>query len=153
MSNPHYSGEGHHDPPVEGWRMSDSPESVVRKFLTAWENPELNKLLSFLTDDAVYIAGPRGAHRGVDAIKSELETQLSMGWQSVTSDVQSLVADGGTVMMERVDSVHFGDNEFPLEMMAAFEIDADGRIKRCRDSFDLNSFTDQIEAAGIRISA
>jgi hypothetical protein len=35
-----------------------------------------------------------------------------------------------------------------MEMMAAFDIDADGRIKRYRESFDLKSITDQIEAAG-----
>jgi limonene-1,2-epoxide hydrolase len=71
-----------------------------------------------------------------------------MGFGSVTSDVKSQVANGGTVMMERVDSFNLGGKPFFMEMMAAFEIDADGRIKRYRESFDLKSITDQIEEAG-----
>jgi limonene-1,2-epoxide hydrolase len=133
--------------------MSDSAESVVRKFLAAWEHPELNELLSFFTDDAVYIAGPRAACCGREAIKSELQRQLALEWESVTSDVKSQIVDGGTVMMERVDTVHIAGKQLLLEMMAAFEIDADGRIKRYRESFDLKSITDQIEAAGFRTPA
>jgi limonene-1,2-epoxide hydrolase len=128
--------------------MSDSPESVVRKFLAAWENPEVNELLSFFADDAVYIAGPRGVHRGLDAIKSELESQLAMGFGGITSDVKSQVSNGGIVMMERVDSFNLGGKPFFMEVMAAIEIDRDGRIKRYRESFDLKSITDQIQAVG-----
>jgi limonene-1,2-epoxide hydrolase len=42
-------------------------------------------LLSFFADDAVYVAGPRGTHRGVDAIRAELESQLAMGFGGITS--------------------------------------------------------------------
>ena len=38
-----------------------------------------------------------------------------------------------------------------MEVMSAFEIDADGKVKRWRDSYDLKSITDQIEAAGFQI--
>jgi limonene-1,2-epoxide hydrolase len=131
--------------------MSDSPESVVRKFLAAWADPKLDRIVALFADDAVYIDGPRGVHRGVDAIRSELEAQLAMGFGSMTLDVKSLVAEGGTVMLERVDSFSIGGKPFSMEVMAAFEIDADGRIKRWRDSFDLKSIRDQIEAAGIDV--
>jgi limonene-1,2-epoxide hydrolase len=127
--------------------MSDSPESVVRQFLAAWEDPTVAGLISFFADDAVYIAGPRGVHRGVEAIRAELESQLAMGFGCITSDVSSLVADGGTVMMERVDRFQIGGKRFEMPMMAAVELDADGRILRYRESFDLKSITDQIEDA------
>jgi limonene-1,2-epoxide hydrolase len=39
-----------------------------------------------------------------------------------------------------------------MEVMAAFEI-GDGRIKRWRESYDLKSITDQIEAAGFSAPA
>jgi limonene-1,2-epoxide hydrolase len=68
-------------------------------------------------------------------------------WESI--DVKSLVADVGTVMMERVDNVSRGGHSLSLEVMAAFEVDADGKLKYWRDSFDLKSITDQIEAAGL----
>jgi limonene-1,2-epoxide hydrolase len=130
--------------------MSGSPESVVRKFLAAWADPKLDELVSFFNDGAVLVDGPRGVHRGVDAIKSELEAALAM-LGSVMMDVKSLVTDGGTVMMERVDSFSIGGKPLSMEIMAAFEIDDDGRIKRWRDSYDLKSVTDQIEAAGFNV--
>jgi limonene-1,2-epoxide hydrolase len=136
---------------LEGVHMSDSPESVVRTFLATWADPKLHELVSFFDDGAVFIDGPRGVHRGVNAIKSELETQLAMGFGGITADVKSLVADGGTVMLERVDSYRIGGKPFSMEVMAAFEIDAEGRIKRWRESYDLKSITDQIEAAGFKV--
>jgi len=33
--------------------MSDSPESVVRKFLAAWADPKADELANFFADDAV----------------------------------------------------------------------------------------------------
>jgi limonene-1,2-epoxide hydrolase len=132
-------------------KMTDSPESVVRKFFATWADPKPDQLISFFNDDAVFIDGPRGVHRGVDAIKSEFEAMQAMGLGSVMIDVKSLVTDGRTVMMERVDNFHFDGKPISLEVMAAVEIDADGRIKRWRDSYDLKSLTDQIEAAGIDV--
>jgi hypothetical protein len=34
--------------------------------------------------------------------------------------------------------------------MAAFEVDADGRIRRWREHYDLKLITDQIETAGFK---
>jgi hypothetical protein len=41
----------------------------------------LAELLSFFTDDAIYIAGPRGVHRGLDAIS----LRRSLRWGSEAS--------------------------------------------------------------------
>ncbi|MDT5258455.1 MAG: limonene,2-epoxide hydrolase [Mycobacterium sp.] len=131
--------------------MSGSPESVVRKFLAAWANPKPDELVGFFSDDAVFIDGPRGVHRGIDAIRSELEDEISMGFGGAKIDVNSLVAQGGTVMMEGVENYRIGGKPMSLEVMGAFEIDADGRITRWRYSYDLKSITDQVEAAGFNV--
>jgi limonene-1,2-epoxide hydrolase len=131
--------------------MSDSPESVVRKFLTAWADPKLDELAGFFSADAVFIDGPRGVHRGIDAIRSELDAEISMDFGGAKIDVNALVAQGGTVMMEGVENYRIGGKPFPLEVMGAFEIDADGRITRWRYSYDLTSITDQLEAAGLNV--
>jgi limonene-1,2-epoxide hydrolase len=132
--------------------MSDSPESVVRRFLGTLEDPSrVDDLVSFFSDGAVYVDGPLGSHCGVDAIKSEFERQLAIGFGSVTIDVKALVADGGTVMMERVVGFSLDGKPFSMEVMTVFEIDAEGRITRWRDSFDQKSITYEIEAAGISV--
>ena len=132
--------------------MSDSPESVVRNFLAAWAQPRLDELVGFFSDDAVFIDGPRGVHRGIDAIRSELDAEISMDFGGAKIDVNSLVAQGGTVMMEGVENYRIGGKLFSLEVMGAFEIDADGRIARWRYSYDLKSITDQLEAAGLNVA-
>ena len=37
------------------------------------------------------------------------------------------------------------------KVMVVFEIDANGQIKQMRESFDMKSLTDQIEAAGFHV--
>ena len=135
--------------------MYDSPESVVRGFVASLEDlPKLDRILSFFAEDALYVDGPRGLHRGIDAITSELEALAAMGFENLTEEVKSLASNSGTVMIERVESFNVGGKPFSMEIMAAFEIDADGKIKRWRDSYDLKSITDQIAgAAGFKVPA
>jgi limonene-1,2-epoxide hydrolase len=106
---------------------------------------------SFFSDDALFIDGPRVVHRGVDAIRSELESELAMGFGNVKIDVHSLISDGGNVMMEGTENYRIGGKPFSLEVMRSFHVDADGRITRWRYSYDPKSVTDQIEAAGFKV--
>ena len=66
----------------------------------------------------------------------------------VSIQVKSLVANDGLVMMERVDAFTVGGKPFSIEVMAAFKTDGEGRIELWRDSFDLKTIVDQMEAAG-----
>jgi limonene-1,2-epoxide hydrolase len=125
--------------------MSDTPESTVRQFFAAWANPNPDELGRFFADGAVWVDGPQGVRRGVDAIKSELAAQLT-AFEGVTVDVKSLLTDGETVMVEEVSSFSIGGNPVSAVVMAVFELDTDGRIKQWRESYDLKSVTDQIEA-------
>jgi limonene-1,2-epoxide hydrolase len=134
------------------FRVSDSPESAVRKFFVAWEDPTADGLASFFAADAVHVS-PLGAHHGVDAIKMQYQKQLAMGFAGFHIEVKRIVADGPTVMAERVDSFSLAGRTFEIEAAGVFEIDGDGRIKRFRDYYDLKSFTDEIEAAGFKVGA
>ena len=119
----------------------------MRKFLGALEDPsKLDEIADHFADDGVYVDGPRGVHRGMDAIRAEFRAQAGMGFGNVKIHINSLAADGGTVMVERIDSWTVGDQPVTLECMAAFEVDADGRIKRWREYYDLKSIMDQIVA-------
>ena len=126
---------------------SQSPESIVRRFLASWEDFNLEQVCSFFADDALFVDGPRGVHNGMKAIRSQLEVDKL----NVKANVNSLITDGETVMLERVDSFAIGGQEFSMEVMAAFEVSPDGRIRRWHESYDLRSITDQIEAAGFKV--
>jgi limonene-1,2-epoxide hydrolase len=126
--------------------VSDSAELVVRNFLAAWKRADLDELLSFIDDDAVYTDGPRGTHHGIDAIKAELQSLMKV-IPSTTVDVKTLVADGRTVMVERVDNFEIQGHPFAMEVAAAFEVDSNGRIYRWREYYDLRSVEESIADA------
>jgi limonene-1,2-epoxide hydrolase len=126
--------------------VSDSAEQVVRQFLTALKQSDVDELVSFFSDDAVWTDGPRGTYRGVDAIRAEIESQVQLV-PSLTVEVKNLVATGGTVMVERADTFETQGKSFDLEVVGVFEIDGSGLIKRLRDYYDLSSLMDRVSAA------
>ena len=131
--------------------MGNSPESTVRNFLAAFTDRNVDELVGFFSDDAVFIDGPRGLHRGKQAIRSEFEAELAMGFESIKIDVNSLVANGATVMMEGVENYIIGGKPFFLETIGAFDINPDGLITRWRYSYDLKPLTEQLVAAGFHV--
>jgi limonene-1,2-epoxide hydrolase len=126
--------------------VSDSAEQVVRQFLAALKRSDVDELVSFFSDDAVWTDGPRGTYRGVNAIRAEIESQVQLV-PSLTVEVKNLVATGATVMVERADTFETQGKSFDLEVVGVFEIDGSGLIKRLRDYYDLKSLMDRVAAA------
>ena len=126
--------------------MSEAAEQVVRRFLAALKQSDVNELVSFFGADAVWTDGPRGTYRGADAIRAEIEAQVQLV-PSITVEVRNLVASGGTVTVERADVFEIQGKSFDLEVVGVFEVDGNGRIVRLRDYYDLNSLMDRIAAA------
>ena len=129
--------------------MADTPESVVRRFFLAWENPSPDGLASFFSPDGVDVTVSGGVIQGVDAIRTHYQELLGRGFTDFRVEIKRMVADGGTVMAERIDGFSFGGRRFQIEAVAVFEIDSDGRIQRFRDYYDRQSAADQVEAAGL----
>ena len=125
--------------------MSEPAESVIRNYLAALERSDVNELLSYFRDDAVFIDGPRGTHEGIDAIRTEMQSMAMLS--SLSIEVKALVANRGTVMTERVDTFEIQGKSFDLEVAAVIEVDGDNRIKRWRDYYDLRSLEDRMAAA------
>jgi limonene-1,2-epoxide hydrolase len=126
--------------------VGDSAEQVVRQFLAALKQSDVDELVGFFSDDAVWTDGPRGTYRGVDAIRAEIESQVQLV-PSLAVEVKNLVANGGTVMVERADTFETQGKSFDLEVVGVFEIDGSGLIKRLRDYYDLKSLMDRVGAA------
>ncbi len=90
---------------------------------------------------------PALTHRGRVTIEAEYESQLCIGFaRGFSIEVKQLVADGPTVMVERVDRFNLGGKTYAMEVAAVFEIDDNGLIKRCRDYYDAKSIEDQVTA-------
>lgn len=131
--------------------MGGSPESVVRGFLASWSDPQADGLAGFLAEDAVWVDGPNGAHRGSRTIVDELVRQLSIAHDSWV-EVDTLLADGGgTVMVEWHGGFTIRGTLITSKVMAVFEIDQSGRIRQMRESYDMKALMDQIATAGVRM--
>ncbi len=120
--------------------MADAKQ-VVREFCAAWEAMDQQRILDAFTDDAVYHNMPMAPAAGKDAIKSLLALILGPA-SSVRFDIKHIVADGNTVLAERLDTFQMGDKTVALEVMGAFEL-RDGKIAAWRDYFDMASWTKQ----------
>lgn len=138
---------GRHCVCLKGSTMKDSADAVIRNYFASFVKSDVDELTSFFTDDAVYVDGPRGVHRGIDAIRAEFEAIVQIV-PSTTVDIKALVANGGTVMVERVDNFEIGGKPFDLEVVGVFDVDDNGRITRWHDYYDLRSSEERI-AAGL----
>lgn len=126
--------------------MADSAEFVVRNFMDTWPRSDIDEMMAFFSDDAVYTDGPRGTNRGAEAIRTEMLSTLEVV-PSTTVEVKNLVASGGLVMVERVDVFEMAGHTFDVEITGVFEVSDDGRITRWHDYYDMRSLEERVAAA------
>lgn len=124
--------------------MSDSPTEVVRRFCAAWSDNDLDALMAFFTDDAVYHNIPIDPVKGVDTIRSTIEG-FTQGVEKIEFRVDNIAADGDIVMTERVDVFHLPGKAIELPVMGTFEVQ-DGKIAAWRDYFDMQQFMSQMSS-------
>lgn len=117
------------------------PEDVVRSFCEAWSRRDVDELLEYFTDDAVYHNIPIAPVQGKDGIRSMLELFVP-GSQAISFEILAMVGDGNLVMNERIDRFTMGEREVALPVAGVFEI-RDGKIAAWRDYFDMQAWTNQ----------
>jgi limonene-1,2-epoxide hydrolase len=124
--------------------MSDheNPAELVRRFCAVWADGDLDAIMAFFADDAVYHNIPVAPVRGRDAIRETI-AGFTAGVDKLEFRVTNLAANGDVVLTERVDVFVTGDRSIELPVMGTFEV-AGGRITAWRDYFDLNQFMSQL---------
>lgn len=122
--------------------MSNS--DIVTKFCAAWADRDLEKLMDYFADDAVYHNIPMDPPNvGKEQIRSIIESFTSAP-ESIEFAIhlQAENADG-VVMNERTDTFWIGDTTVALRVMGTFEL-VDGKITAWRDYFDMNQYLSQL---------
>jgi limonene-1,2-epoxide hydrolase len=119
------------------------PIDVVTRFCAAWQDVDLDEILSFFGDDAVYHNIPLDPVSGKDAIRATI-AGFTAGVDRVQFDVINIAATGNVVLTERVDRFSTPDRTIEIRVMGTFELAADGTITAWRDYFDLNQFMSQL---------
>jgi limonene-1,2-epoxide hydrolase len=121
--------------------MAD-PIEVVQEFCDSWAKGDLDAIVAFFTDDAVYHNIPIAPVTGRAAIRDTI-AGFTAGVDTVEFRVLNIAAVGSVVMTERVDAFIMPAATIELPVMGTFEV-ADGKIAAWRDYFDLNQFMSQM---------
>jgi limonene-1,2-epoxide hydrolase len=119
--------------------MADDNEQLVRAFCDAFPRGDVEEILGYFAEGAVYHNIPMEPAVGADAIRAVLAMFLT-GPGAVDFDIVHLVAAGDVVFTERVDRLSFGGRQVELPVAGVFEV-RDGKIAAWRDYFDMAAFT------------
>jgi|SRR5690242_9412649 limonene-1,2-epoxide hydrolase len=122
--------------------MATDAEKIVNDFCTAFERKNLEELMGYFADDAVYHNMPMDPAKGKDAIRKAINTFLPMA-TSIEFKILRTVAAGNVVCNERIDKFNLGGKRVELPVAGVFEI-RNGKIALWRDYFDLQSWTKQV---------
>ena len=119
---------------------------LVKAFCAAWSKGDLDAIVDYFTDDAVYHNIPIDpAVVGRDNIKATI-SGFTAGVDKIEFRVHHIAAEGGVVLTERTDAFFTSDKTIELPVMGTFEVEG-GKIKAWRDYFDLNQFMSQMSGS------
>jgi limonene-1,2-epoxide hydrolase len=115
---------------------------LVRDFCAVWSKGDLDAIVEFFAEDAVYHNIPVDPVTGRDAIRATIEG-FTGGVESIEFRVLNMAASGSVVLTERIDVFTWPSKSIELPVMGTFEVSGD-KITAWRDYFDLNQFMSQL---------
>jgi limonene-1,2-epoxide hydrolase len=122
--------------------MSEQAVEVVTRFCAAWADGDIDAIIDFFADDAVYHNIPVDPVTGRESIRATI-AGFTTGVESIEFRVRNIAFDGAVVLTERVDVFNLPGKTITLPVMGTFEI-VDGKIAAWRDYFDMNQFMSQL---------
>jgi limonene-1,2-epoxide hydrolase len=123
--------------------MPSEAEKVVSDFCTAWTRGNLEELMGFFTEDAVYHNIPLEAAKGKAAIRAVINSFLPAA-KSIQFKILHTGSAGNVVFNERIDIFDQKDGKhIELPVAGVFEVTG-GKLSAWRDYFDMAMFTKQM---------
>jgi limonene-1,2-epoxide hydrolase len=126
--------------------MAGGSESTIKEFFEAWSRLNVDHIMDFFADDAVFHNIPLEPATGKEAIRktiNELLNGLLRGVTQIKIEVVHTVSNGEFVFDERVDSFELNGKWVSLPVVGVFEMTQSGKIGAWRDYFDLETFINQ----------
>jgi limonene-1,2-epoxide hydrolase len=116
--------------------MATENEKIVADFCDTWKRMDIDEMVSYMTEDAVYHNIPIDPLRGKDAIRKGLRDFGRM-LKSVEIKIVNSASAGNLVINERIDTMIGRDGKrFDIPVAGVFELRS-GKISAWRDYFDL----------------
>lgn len=124
--------------------MATDNEKIVGEFCHTWSTLNIDKVMEYFADDAVYHNIPLKPARGKAEIRKTIDGFMP-GTTAVEFKILASAAAGAMVLNERVDSFVVNGKKISLPVAGVFEISG-GKIKAWRDYFDLPTYVNQLKA-------
>lgn len=117
-----------------------SNTDITNAFIDAWQAKDVDAILEFFTEDAVYLNIPmEPANHGKTEIRAFIDGFIGMASQIEFIVHNQIESADGLVMNERTDRFLINDKWVELRVMGVFEF-TDGKISAWRDYFDMAAF-------------
>jgi len=124
--------------------MAVNCEKVVSDLFAAWTRLNLDEVMNYFAEDAVWDNVPMTPAKGRDAIR-EMTHGFMKDASAFSAKILKSVHDGNVVFNERVDTIVMkSGKKADIPVAGMFELNDSGKIKVWRDYFDLGTFTKQI---------
>jgi limonene-1,2-epoxide hydrolase len=128
--------------------MGLAQEKFIQEFCEAWgdgsleRKPDVEKILSMMSEDAEWQLWVPGGPivRGRAALREEIRRQVRIATNNKCNIVNVLSSDT-MVMQERSDTAVILGKPCPHQMVAIYELDSAGLIKRWREYLDMADLT------------
>jgi limonene-1,2-epoxide hydrolase len=128
--------------------MGVAQEKFIKEFCDAWgdgsleKKPDVEKILSMMSEDAEWQLWVPGGPivRGRAALREEIHRQIRIATNNKCNIVNVLSSDT-MVMQERSDTAVILGKPCPHQMVAIYELDEAGLIKRWREYLDMADLT------------
>ena len=124
--------------------MAVNCEKVISELFAAWTRLNLDEVMSYFAEDAVWDNVPMSPATGKQAIR-EMTHGFMKDMSAFSVKILKSLHEGNVVFDSRVDTITMKSGkkaEVPIAGM--FELDDAGKVKVWRDYFDLATFTRQI---------
>lgn len=124
--------------------MAVNCEKVVSDLFAAWTRLNLDEVMSYFAEDAVWDNVPMSPATGKAAIR-EMTHGFMKDATAFTAKILKSAHEGNVVFNSRIDTIVMKNGkkaEIPVAGM--FEINPAGKIQVWRDYFDLGTFTKQM---------
>ena len=122
--------------------MATEAEKVVADFCKSFERKNLDEIMGFFTDDAVYHNMPMEPAKGKDAIRATINSYLPSS-DRIVFKILHTASNGNIVFNERMDMFDIGEKRVELPVAGMFEVRG-GKITLWRDYFDLQTYMKQM---------
>jgi limonene-1,2-epoxide hydrolase len=115
---------------------------IIEAFVEAFNQKDVDRIMTFFTEDAVYHNMPAEPVAGTAAVRKAIESYVPTA-SSIDWEIVHAAQVGSTVLTERIDRFVIGGKSVVLPVMGAFDL-RQGKIAAWRDYFDMATWGRQM---------